>query len=238
MFTTLRRGRCLRAGLLFALFSTLLTLAAPLRAADGEDIQSVKLRDGPSLLLNGLAAMHDASGDIFIGGFYLEHRYRDADSIAEATRAKRIAIRMVADRFSGRRFGQMWRDRIAINNTPEQLKDMGPEIKQFLGAFSGTLRKGDRINIDFLPASGSRISINGVEVAWIKKPAFIEPVIRAWVGERPPSVSFKQGVLGLADGNAVVELQSRFAALKPDPKRAAEIRSQRTPPDEGAVASN
>lgn len=200
-----------------------LLLTASTQAAD-EAVNTNKLANGAEVVLNGVGEARELTGTLYLGALYLEHRSSTPDVVATSVWNKRISMRISADKLYGRRLGQLWRERIAINSDRKLVMDLSKEIMQFVDAFKETFVKGDEITIDFIPDRGTSVAINGTELVKIKKPELYELLLRAWVGEKPPTAQFKLGVLGDADDATAIALQQQFAALKPTAKRVAETR--------------
>ena len=200
-----------------------LLLTASTQAAD-ESVNTNKLANGAEVVLNGVGEARELTGTLYLGALYLEHRSSTPDVIATSVWNKRISMRISADKLYGRRLGQLWRERIAINSDRKLVMDLSKEIMQLVDAFKETFVKGDEITIDFIPDRGTSVAVNGTELVKIKKPELYELLLRAWVGEKPPTAQFKQGVLGEADDATAIALQQQYAGLKPTAKRVAETR--------------
>ena len=194
------------------------------QAAD-ESVNTNKLANGAEVVLNGVGEARELTGTLYLGALYLEHRSSNPDVVATSIWNKRISMRISADKLYGRRLGQLWRERIAINSDRKLVTDLSKEIMQFVDAFKETLVKGDEVTIDYVPDRGTSVAVNGTEIAKIKKGEFYELLLRAWVGEKPPTAQFKVGVLGTADDATAIALQQQYGALKPSPKRVVETRA-------------
>jgi TonB family protein len=199
-------------------------LSAVSHAADGVD--TADLGGGVKLQLNGIGIARELSGELYIAALYGDSRTNNADYFLRNDVPKRMAMRVVADKLYGRRFGQMWRERILINNDRKLVQDLTEEVLEFVEAFSFNMVSGDQIHFDFVPSKGTRITVNNAEVMTVKKPECFALLLRTWTGERAPSVEFRKGVLGESDAATAIAVQERFALLKPTPARIAETRSQ------------
>lgn len=204
---------------LWALLATM-----PAWSADA-NVTSNKLANGAEVMLNGVGEARELTGSLYLGALYLEHRSANPEVIATSVWNKRLAIRITADKLYGRRFGQLWRERIAINTDRKLVTEIGKDIMQFVDLFKDTYIRGDQINIDYSPNVGTIVSINGTVIGKVKNPAVHEVIVRAWVGDKPPTAQFKVGVLGTADDATAIALQQQFGALQPTAKRVAETKS-------------
>lgn len=219
------RNKGLMQGYQKGLAAAMLALAAVTAQAAEEEVNTNKLANGAEVVLNGVGEARELTGSLYLGALYLEHRSSNPDVVATSVWNKRIAMRISADKIYGRRLGQLWRERIVINSDRKLVTELGKEIMQFVDAFKETFIKGDEITIDFSPDKGTSVSVNGTEIAKIKKPGFYELLIHAWIGEKPPTAQFKLGVLGSADDATAIGLQQQYKALKPSAKRVAETRA-------------
>jgi len=198
------------------------SVVSPGLLAAEEEVNSNTLASGAEVVLNGIGEARELTGSVYLGALYLEHRSNNPDVVVTSIWSKRLSMRVSADKVYGRRLGQMWRERIAINSDRKLVTDLGKEIMQFVDTFKQTYLKGDQIDIDFTPEKGTTISVNGTTIGRIKRPELYELLLRAWVGEKPPTAQFKVGVMGNADDVTAIALQHQFATLKPTPKRVAE----------------
>ncbi len=189
------------------------------------NVTSNKLANGAEVVLNGVGEARELTGSLYLGALYLEHRSTNPEVIATSVWNKRLAIRITADKLYGRRFGQLWRERIAINTDRKLVTELGKDIMQFVDLFKDTYIRGDQINIDFSPNIGTVVSVNGTVIGKVKNPAVHEVIVRAWVGEKPPTAQFKVGVLGTADDATAIALQQQFGSLQPTAKRVAETKA-------------
>ena len=61
----------------------------------------------------------------------------------------------------------------------------------------GEAKKGDAVNIEYLPDSGTRITVNGqAKGAPIVGEDFYNAVLRVWLGDKPADADLKKELLG------------------------------------------
>jgi hypothetical protein len=58
------------------------------------------------------------------------------------------------------------------------------------------VKPGDIIMLDYLPASGTRITVNGAVRGTIAGAAFNRALLRIWLGRNPVQDDLKKGMLG------------------------------------------
>jgi len=90
-------------------------------------------------------------------------------------------------------------DGLKANLSEQQLAGFKPQIDTLNANFKavGEAKKGDQINFEFTPETGTRILVNGQpRGAAIPGESFFEAVLRVWIGEKPVDASLKKGLLG------------------------------------------
>jgi protein TonB len=192
----------------------------PLQAA--ENIQTTKLQDGRELILNGIGKAKKLSDSFYIGALYLQQPFRSVDNITYINNYKRMRLKIASKRVSARRFAQYWKEAISINSPRNIWEPQVADVLAFTSFFNKTLKMGDVVDIDFIPAMGTYVHINGVAMGRIRNPGFYNLVIMVWLGNRPPNEQFKLGVIGGNDGETAVRLQQEFESLNPTAERIAE----------------
>lgn len=163
-------------------------------------------------VLNGVAVYQDLNTDMFMAGIYLPAPSNDTDDILKMTGPKRMEMRITTDGFSPRKFASLWRDSIAINNSPADVEKYGTDLLNFATIIKGKLVTGDRIVIDYLPGSGTVVSINGTELARYHAD-FFPILLRTWIGPRPSSSDFKHDLL--AKSNIPAQAKARYDNIVP-----------------------
>ncbi len=208
--------------LTFTLF-ILILIPIPIKAA--EIIKTSILHDEKELILNGIGRAKQLSDSFYLGALYLQQPFRSVDNITYINNYKRMQMRIVSRRVSSRRFSQYWKESISINNPRNVWEPQVADVLAFTDFFSKTLKKGDIVNIDFIPGLGTFVHINDVVMGRIRNPGFYNLLIMTWLGNRPPNEQFKLGVMGGNDADTAIQLQNQFKDLFPSAERIAESKS-------------
>ncbi len=227
--------------ILMQLFFTLLFVLVlgftphTLRAA--ENIKTITLKDGTQLNLNGIGRAKQLNDDYFLGALYLIEPFGNIDDITYINNPKRMEIRIAYKKISSRRFGQYWKEAIAINNPRNIWEPQVKNVLRFTRFFNQNLLKGDIINLDFLPDRGTFVFLNGILIGEIRNPSFFNLLLMTWLGNRPPNQQFKQGVMGAYgadDVDIAIKLQQSFEALKPSAKRKLNVLAKKNKAENSA----
>ncbi|GGY50491.1 hypothetical protein GCM10011297_24200 [Bacterioplanes sanyensis] len=149
------------------------------------------------LVLNGSASYQRLTQDVYVGGLYLSQTSSDADFIRSATTAKRMRLVVVANRWSPRRWQQMWQNNISINNENlSQAKDVQTALMELTQLLREDLVKGDELVIDYQPGGDTRIYLNQQLALTAVGSELFNFLVNTWIGPLPPSREFRDRMLG------------------------------------------
>lgn len=173
-----------------------LLLAAPAQAAD---VAGVKLADAEgALVLNGAGLRKRAFFQVYVIGLYVPEKKSAAAELINAAGSRRVAIHMLRDVDAGQ-FTDALMDGMKDNHGEAEMKALEPRAKQ-LAAIMAEMkeaRKGMRITLDWQPAAGTRVTVDGKPAgAAIPGEDFYRALLRIWLGERPVQDDLKAALLG------------------------------------------
>ena len=183
------------------LAATALMLATAGAQAQGLEIEGVKLEptaqvEGAALQLNGAGLRTRAIFKVYVAGLYVPQKSADAAMLLAQKGPRRIAITMLrsvdADSFSG-----ALNDGLRANHTEAQVAALKPQIDTLNASLKavGEAKKGDVIHIEYLPASGTRVTVNGQPRGnAIPGEDFFTAVLRIWIGDKPVDADLKKGM--------------------------------------------
>ena len=183
------------AGLLLAIG----VLAAPV------EISGVKLDDpvdvrGTPLQLNGAGIRYKAIFKVYVAGLYLGKKAVTPEEAYAAPGPKRLTITLLRD-IDSDVLGKSMTEAFE-NNTPiEEVARLTPGLVTIRQAFADQkkLRAGENFTIDWIPGTGTILSIKGVQQGEpFKGLEFFNALIRLWVGPRPADFKLKEALLGKA----------------------------------------
>ena len=88
-----------------------------------------------------------------------------------------------------------WNDGFENNHTKDELKKLKAQINQFNSLFIN-VKKGDIININFIPTTGTSVVINGKTVGLVEGDNFFTALLKIWLGDDPADSDLKNAMLG------------------------------------------
>ncbi len=170
--------------------------------ASAMEVAGVKLPDtvqagNQQLVLNGAGIRSKWFFKVYVGALYLTQKQTSADTIISEEQVHRIALHMLRELGSKKLYGA-FSEAIEANHTPAELAAMDADLKQMAQIFEavGEVKEGDVIVLDYLPGSGTRISVNDTARGTIAGATFNRALLRIWLGSKPAQENLKKAMLG------------------------------------------
>lgn len=177
-------------------------LTACLPAQPANDLGGVRLDDstqvgGRQLQLNGAGVSKRLMFKVYAMGLYLPDRRRHASEVLAADGPRRMTI-LPLRAISGEDFFEA----VMSDLSPERFG--APEVLQHLVQLAeaiarqpGGLRKGDVLNLDWVPDVGAVVSLNRRPLAApVRNVAVYQALLAVWLGEKPTDPALKAQLLG------------------------------------------
>ncbi len=173
-------------------------------AAHAAEVEGVKLADklrvsdaGPELILNGAGVRTRVFFKVYVGALYLQKKTGSTDTVLSDAGPKRVAMHMMRDLAAEQLFSAL-NDGLKNNHAPGELAKLEPQVKQLEGIFNAlkSAKNGDVILLDYLPGSGTRITVNGDSKGTIPGEEFYRALLRIWLGDQPADGALKKAMLG------------------------------------------
>lgn len=201
-FSSRRRRFAAGMGASMAL-CVLLTMPITPAVAVAPVIEGVRFDDatrvaGQELQLNGYGLRSAFIVKGYVAALYLPEKARNAAVVLGGRGPKRLQIRPLRE-VESEAFVRTIRDGMRENHSETQLRRFNDRLRQLDQAIAmvGTARKGDVINVDYSPDSGTVIAINGTPRGRpIPGEDFYQAVLRAFLGDKPVDRELKRGLLG------------------------------------------
>ena len=177
------------------------SIAAMSAHAQGVELEGVKLEPtaqvgGTTLQLNGAGLRTRAIFKVYVAGLYVPQKSADASALLAQKGPRRISITMLrsvdADSFSS-----ALNDGLRTNHTEAQVAALKPQIDTLNANLKavGEAKKGDVIHFEYLPESGTRVTVNGqARGTAIPGEDFFTAVMRVWIGDKPVDADLKKGL--------------------------------------------
>ena len=178
-----------------------------LTAAQAAEIAGVKLDDklrlapgGPELVLNGAGIRTRVFFKVYVAGLYLPEKKGTTAEVLALAGPKRVAMTMLRD-LGAQQLSEALAEGIRNNSTAAEQEALKARIEELLAIMNalGEAKKGDAIQLDFLPDSGTRVVVNGQPRGKpIAGDDFYRALLRIWLGDKPVDGDLRRGMLGQA----------------------------------------
>lgn len=180
-------------------------------------VQKIELNGRPMLMV-GMGLTQLMNDDYYIGAFYIDEaaQFTDADDLAYIDAPRRMEFRFASNRtVSASGFARKVLEGIKINNANANIKEESEALGRFRKFFRGSFKKGDIVCFDYY-SNSARVVVkkNGRSIGEIDRAKDLyQLLVKVWVGERPPSSRFRDGISGKNENEYAIELLKRYVNL-------------------------
>lgn len=167
------------------------------------ELEGVKVADtvqveNAALNLNGAGVRSIVFFKMYVIGLYLADKQHSAEAILADTAPKRIALHVLVGEAGAERFVGGFHKGIEKNHSEAQLAVLRERLAAFEQLFGAdrTFKRGDVIAFDWLPGTGTRVSLNGAELGRIAGDDFYRALLLIWLGSKPVNDDLKKALQG------------------------------------------
>jgi hypothetical protein len=150
------------------------------------------------LQLNGAGLRTRFIVKVYAAGLYLPAKATTAAAVLSAPGPKRMHVVMMRD-IDGNELGRLFVQGMQKNSSKEEFAKTLPGTIKMGEIFAAKkkLSAGEWFTADFVPGTGTVISINGKTAAEpIPEPEFYAALLRIWLGTQPADESLRDALLG------------------------------------------
>ena len=170
--------------------------------ASALEVAGVKLADSVQvasrdLQLNGAGVRSRFFLDLYITALYLPGKSTSFAAVLADGGEKRIALHLLIGISADHLYSAL-KNAIAANHTPAELGALEAPLKEFAAIFHAIdeINKGDVVTLDYLPGSGTLVSVNRVAKGTVGGAPFYGALLKVWLGDKPAQADLKQKLLG------------------------------------------
>ncbi len=188
------------------LIALLIAAAAGLPAASALEIEGVNIdekvtlsRGGPEVVLNGAGVRHKlVFAKMYVGSLYLTHKIDARDAILADPGAKRVSMHILSDEVTASDLIASMNNALAANLLPHELALLEKRIRDLNRMMSSikTIKRGSVVYLDYLPGTGTRVTVNGEEKITIPGDDFFRAMLQIWIGLTPVDGRLRDAMLG------------------------------------------
>lgn len=155
---------------------------------------------GKELKLNGAGMRTKFVVKVYAAGLYVPEKKTTLAEILQQDGPRRITLLMACD-ISSDDFGKAFMDGLRDNVDQAEKAKIVSQVGKFGEVFAmlDGLRKGDVLHIDWLPAKGTQVELNGKKlIENVPDITFYNAILRLWLGDKPVDGALKRALLGQA----------------------------------------
>jgi hypothetical protein len=137
---------------------------------------------------------------VYAAGLYLSRKAGTTEEVLAAPGPKRMNVTMLRD-IDSSELGKMFSRGMEDNMDKSRFSKLIPGVIRMSQIFSDVkmLKAGDNLLIDWVPGTGTVITIKGVPQGEpFKEPEFYGALLRLWLGPHPADWKLKDALLGQA----------------------------------------
>jgi hypothetical protein len=171
-------------------------------AAQAIEVAGLKFDDtvkvaGKDLKVNGAGVRTRIVIKVYALVLYLPEK-KDTAGVLESPGPRRFSLGLLRE-VTGEELGQAFMSGITANTDKAERSKFVNQLAQFGEAFVNIpqAKKGDVINVDWVPDTGTVMTFNGKPIGEpLKDIAFYNAVLKIWLGDKPVDSSLKPQLLG------------------------------------------
>ncbi len=183
--------------ILLALVALCAAQALAIEVAGVKLEERIKLESG-ELILNGAGVRTRLIFKVYVGALYLPEKKSAVADVLAMNGAKRVSMTLLRD-LTAHQLTDALEEGIRANHSEAELAALEGRIDALAAVMEeiGSAKKKTVITLDFLPESGTRISVDGVARGKpIPGEDFFRALLRIWLGEKPVDADLKKAMLG------------------------------------------
>lgn len=184
-------------GLLCASAALLCSTQASALEIAGAKIDDSTQVENQALKLNGAGIRYKVFFKVYIAALYLKDNKTTTPEVLALPGAKRVSLTILRD-LRSEDLGQRFIDGIRKNADMAERTRLVDSMLAFGQMFSlvPDMKKGDVINIDWIPGTGAVGQFNGKRIgSTIADPNFYNALLKIWIGNSPVDDKLKQALL-------------------------------------------
>jgi flagellar motor switch/type III secretory pathway protein FliN len=175
-------------------------------SASAAELEGVKLPDkirltggGPELVLNGAGIRHKFGFiKIYVATLYLSQKKNEREAALADPGPKRVGMHILADEVTAPDLISSMNNALAANLVPHELALLEKRLRDLNRMMSSikTIGKGSVVYLDYIPGTGTRITVNGEERITIPGEDFFRGMLQVWLGAKPVDGGLRDAMLG------------------------------------------
>ena len=175
-------------------------LVLPASSLNAGELKGVKMPDsieieGQKLVLNGMALRKKIIFKVYVAGFYLPEKEKDAKKILAGDTMRRMVMQFMRTVKKGQ-LNDAWMEGLE-DNVPDASADVKKKF-DVLCDYMDIVKETDQIVFTYIPGKGTEVKVKGTVKGTIEGKPFADALFASWIGPDPgPGQGFKEDILGI-----------------------------------------
>jgi len=129
---------------------------------------------------------------------YLGQKKSEREAALADAGPKRVGMHILADEVTARELIASMNNALAANLVPHELALLEKRLRDLNTMMSSikTIGKGSIVYLDYIPGTGTRITVNGEERITIPGEDFFRGMLHIWIGAKPVDGGLRDAMLG------------------------------------------
>jgi hypothetical protein len=181
----------------FCLFALLFVFVFPVYGREVAGVvvpEEISGGEGGALYLNGAGVRSKFFLKIYIAELYLQHPSSEATAVIGDEGQKIMVMHFIYDEVTKEKLTDAWNEGFKANIDQQQLASLQERIIKFNSMFD-TVKRGDRVILEYLPGKGTRVIIRNQEKGLIAGKDFSDALLAIWLGKEPVSSELRKELL-------------------------------------------
>lgn len=179
--------------------SVLLQHSAAALELGGSRLDDTATVAGTALQLNGAGVGTRAWFKVYVVGLYLSERKRTTTDVLATPGPRRLTLLLLRD-IAADDVGEVITAVLGTSTDAQEKTRLAAQATQLnlaLAALSSGLKKTDRLTLDWVPGTGTVITLNQRSLTVpIQDIGFYNALLRIWLGDHPADPALKTRLLG------------------------------------------
>lgn len=150
----------------------------------------------PKLEIMGAATYGALGKDYYIASLHVTDPSKDALTLLADNTHQKMMIKVIAKRWSSRKWKAQWQDNIVINNGVNTDADLAKAIVEFTEFPLGSLKAADEVIIEYVPGKGTRVYFNTHEMIRTDDAKLYFYLVNTWLGKFSLNRDFRAKITG------------------------------------------
>lgn len=165
------------------------------RTVAGETFDAKMVTSKGLIYFNGAGLREKFGFDLYVSALYLKNLTVEGPKVVHRDEPMAVSIKLISNKVTRDKFVSSVEKgfKKSMNGNVAPLR---PEIDAFMASFSDAFKLGDKIDLVYLPGTGTQVKKNGKILGTTKGIEFKKALFGIWFGSNPADEGLKNDMLG------------------------------------------